>query len=97
MYKIFLLALNHFSQVPPKMARHRPLVPLPCHPISAMHEMMVPANGPLVSTTNITAVRSVKVTTPVSTVGGGGSFQVSRSHIQHVRLATPTQSKHQRH
>ena len=52
------------------MARHRPLVPLPCHPISAMHEMMVPANGPLVSATNITAVRSVKVTTPVSTVGG---------------------------
>ena len=81
------------------MAHHRPLVPLPCHPISAMHEMMVPANGPLVSATNITAVRSVKVTTPVSTVGGGGggSFQVSRSHIQHVRLATPTQSKHQRH
>ena len=79
------------------MACHRPLVPLPCHPISAMHEMMAPANGPLVSATNITAVRSVKVTTPVSTVGGGGSFQVSRSHIQHVRLATPTQSKHQRH
>ena len=56
------------------MAHHRPLVPLPCHPISAMHEMMVPANGPLVSATNITAVRSVKVTTPVSTVGGGGFF-----------------------
>ena len=27
----------------------------------------------------------------------GRSFQVSRSHIQHVRLATPTQSKHERH
>ena len=40
-----------------------------------MHEMMAPANGPLVSATNITAVRSVKVTTPVSTVGGGvGGF-----------------------
>ena len=51
------------------MAHHRPLVPLPCHPISAMHEMMVPANGPLVSATTITALRSVKVTTPVATVG----------------------------
>ena len=39
-----------------------------------MHEMMAPANGPLVSATNITAVRSVKVTTPVSTVGGEGGF-----------------------
>ena len=25
------------------MARHRPLVPLPWHPISAIHGMMVPA------------------------------------------------------
>ena len=63
-------SLKNFSQAPPKMARHRPLVPLPCRPISAMHEMMVPADGPLVSATTITAVRSVKATTPVSTVGG---------------------------
>ena len=56
------------------MARRRPLVPLPSRPISVTHEMMVPANGPLVSATTITAVRSVKAATPASTVGG--SFQV---------------------
>ena len=40
---MFILALHHFSQAPPQMARHRPLVPLPWHPISAIHGMMVPA------------------------------------------------------
>ena len=50
------------------MAHHSPFVPLPCRPIYAIHEMMVPAVGPLVSATTVTAVRSVKVTTPTLTV-----------------------------
>ena len=41
-FTIFILALHHFSQAPPQMARLRPLVPLPWHPISAFRGMMVP-------------------------------------------------------
>ena len=48
------------------MAHH--FVPRSCRPISAVHGMMVPAAGPLVSAASITAARSVKATTPASTV-----------------------------
>ena len=50
------------------MARRSPFVSRPCRPISAVHGMMGPAAGPLVSATTVTAARSVKVIIPALTV-----------------------------
>ena len=53
-FTVFILTLHPFCLAPPQMAQHSPFVPLPCRPISAIHGMMVPAVGPLVSATTPT-------------------------------------------
>ena len=68
---------------------HSLFIPLPCCPIS-VHEMMVPANGPLVCAATVTVARSVKATTCTSTVLYRHPGHISNTPTQLPQLGIST-------